>query len=103
MDSMIEALLEVIDSIKAETMRACPPQAAREFALAITSIEDAQFRIVRGHLLKQGRYALPEDAAQTLPAHDEPHLVHDYPMEGQLNLVDAIDAIDVDSDIPPAA
>lgn len=98
---MIEALHEVIDSIKAEQMQACPAQASREFALAITAIEDAQFRIVRGLLLKTGRYALPEDAEQTLRA--PVPIVHDLPMEGQLNLIDAIDAIDVDSDIPPAA
>lgn len=99
---MVEALHEIIDSIKAEQMQGCPPQAAREFALAITAIEDAQFRIVRGLVLKSGRFALPEDAEQTLRAPVQ-HLVHDVPMEGQLNLVDAIDALDVDSDIPPAA
>jgi len=109
---LIEALHEIVDSIKAAQSTGCPPGAAREFALAITAIEDAQFRVVRAELLKSGRFALPEDAALTLRptvppqghirAQDDVH--QDRPHEGQLNIIDAIDALDVDNEgLPPAA
>jgi hypothetical protein len=63
---MIERIHELIDDVKAEQTNHAPPQAAREFALAITSLEDAAMRIVRGQVMKLGRYPTAADAESTI-------------------------------------
>jgi hypothetical protein len=42
----------LIEEIRAEGKVNCPPAAAREFAIAITALEDAQMRHYRGMVLK---------------------------------------------------
>ena len=77
----------------------CPPQAAREFEEALSHLEEATFRLIRGLALKEGRIATVGELEDT--AGPRIVVLKDVPMEGQLNLVDEIDAIDVDN--PPEA
>ena len=61
------------EEIRFEQAVNCPSSAQREFAIAITEIENASMRIARGLLLKQGLVATPEEvAAATLDIEIDP-------------------------------
>ena len=65
--SLIDRANDLIRQIRDEQLSNCGPQAAREFAIAITAVEDAAMRCVRGLALKQNRVSTAEMAVDTLP------------------------------------
>lgn len=63
MSLLISDASELISDIRDEQSANCPPSAAREFAIAITSIEEASMRIARGLALKTGNVITPQEVA----------------------------------------
>lgn len=57
---LIEEMLERTRTRRADAIERCRPEAAREFSLAITALEDAQMRYTRGVAHMDGLFA-PHD------------------------------------------
>lgn len=69
--TIVAQIPALIAEIQAEQKVNCPPPAAREFAIAITALEDAQIRHHRGMTLKgvvMDEVEFITTAAEQLPA-----------------------------------
>ena len=52
----VQQINELIENIQYEQSANCPPAAKREFAIAITALEDAAMRFNRGLAIKHGQF-----------------------------------------------